>query len=88
MTYGRVHHAAGTLTPKCADVSHLAELVRGDFSLRGLKAPSSGASRHLLPKGRRGAAAGFGVSQRPSSVVRRCRANMPSMLDHIGSGAP
>jgi len=38
-----------------AVASHSAELVRGDSSAR-VKAPSSGLSGHLLPKGRRAAA--------------------------------
>jgi hypothetical protein len=62
MTYGRARAAVSTHRPKGAAVSHLAELVRG-YSLppRYLKAPSSGPSGHLLPKGRRAAAARLGV---------------------------
>jgi hypothetical protein len=48
MTYGRVHLAATNQDLDGAAVSHSAELVRGE-----LKAPSSGPSGHLLPKGRR-----------------------------------
>jgi hypothetical protein len=53
MTYGRVRLAGVGRNVDGADVSHLAELVRGDFVLR-VKAPSSAPSGHLLPKGRRG----------------------------------
>jgi len=31
MTYGRVHLASQAIDAESADVSHLAELVRGDF---------------------------------------------------------
>jgi hypothetical protein len=48
MTYGRVRFAATNQDLVGAAVSHLAELVRGE-----LKAPSSGPSGQLLPKGRR-----------------------------------
>jgi hypothetical protein len=52
MTYVRVRPACNEGMPNGADESHLAELVRGDFSEQ-LKAPSSAPSGHLLPKGRR-----------------------------------
>jgi hypothetical protein len=52
MTYGRETHVSRVRNLASAAVSHLAELVRGDF-LGRLKAPSSGPSGHLLPKGRR-----------------------------------
>ena len=54
MAYGcgalpiHVHSPAGAV------VSHVAELVRGDLVADEQKAPSSGPSGHLLPKGRRG----------------------------------
>jgi hypothetical protein len=63
MTYGRVRVASRVLNAEGADVSHTAELVRGDVFLH-MKAPSSGPScrarvfdttGHLLPKGRRAA---------------------------------
>ena len=57
MTYGRVRVAGLMHDGKGAGVSHLAELVRGDFDSEVTKAPSSGPSGHLLPKGRRVAAA-------------------------------
>jgi FO synthase len=53
MTYARVVSAGRTQTLDGADVSHSAELVRGELSSRLSKAPSSGPSGHLLPKGRR-----------------------------------
>jgi len=61
MTYIRVPLARHGRNLGDADVSHLAELVRGDF-LSGRKvsqrrAPSSGPSGQLLPKRRRGAVA-------------------------------
>jgi hypothetical protein len=56
MTYGRVLFARYGLKLDGAAVSHSAELVRGDFAAREPKAPSSGPSGHLLPKGRRGVA--------------------------------
>jgi hypothetical protein len=52
MTYGRERFEGRTLIAQGAAVSHLAELVRGEFLSVG-KAPSSGPSGHLLPKGRR-----------------------------------
>jgi len=62
MTYGRVHDADHRCNHSCAAVSHLAELVRGYFLPPcATKAPSSGPSGHLLPKGRRAAAARFGA---------------------------
>jgi hypothetical protein len=69
MTYGRARHQANTDKPLGADVSHLAGLVRGDFSLPTVKAPSSGPSGHLLPKERRGSAARIGVLRQPLCVV-------------------
>jgi hypothetical protein len=63
MTYGCEHLVCSMLALDGAAVSHLAELVRGEFR----KAPSSGPSRHLLPKVERGATARFGVSLRPPS---------------------
>jgi hypothetical protein len=63
MTYGRVHDAARGCNPTGAAVSHLAELVKGYFVLpRVTKTPSSGPSGHVLPMGRRGAAAPFGTT--------------------------
>jgi hypothetical protein len=53
MTYGRVLGGEEVQTLDGAAVSHSAELVRGDSSLDGVKAPSSGPTGHLLPKGRR-----------------------------------
>ena len=44
---GRMHIGPGAI------VSHSAELVRGDLPVSQQKAPSSGPSGHLLPKGRR-----------------------------------
>jgi hypothetical protein len=61
MTYGRDLFASLGHNRSGADVSHTAELVRGNLIL-SLKAPSSGPScrrrvfdttGHLLPKGRR-----------------------------------
>jgi hypothetical protein len=52
MTYGRERFEGHTLIAQGAAVSHLAELVRGE-SVFPRKAPSSGPSGHLLPKGRR-----------------------------------
>src|SRR5262245_57942299 len=49
MTCVRVPLAAGRRNLNGADVSHSAELVRGDFGAR-VKAPSSAPSGHLLPK--------------------------------------
>jgi hypothetical protein len=57
MTYGRGRVGRFDRIPDGADVSHLAELVRGNFSSPN-KAPSSAPSGHLLPKGRRGARGG------------------------------
>ena len=53
MSYGRVRYPNYNLTFNGAAVTHLAEPVRGDFLIRSSKAPSSGPSGHLLPKGRR-----------------------------------
>jgi hypothetical protein len=58
MTYGRVPLASNKHDLNGAVVSHLAELVRGNFSARELKAPSSAPTGHLLPKGRRDLVAG------------------------------
>jgi hypothetical protein len=72
MTYGRERFASETLNAEGADVSHLAELVRGDFYVRAL-VPSSGSScrrqasgltGHLLPRGRRAAVARLEFEQR------------------------
>jgi hypothetical protein len=52
MTYGRDLFGSLGLDRNGADVSHKAELVRGNL-VPSLKAPSSGPSGHLLPKGRR-----------------------------------
>jgi hypothetical protein len=49
MTYGRVHLAGRVQKPNGADVSHLAELVRGQL-LGPVKAPSS-ALRAPSPQG-------------------------------------
>jgi hypothetical protein len=49
MTYGRVRLANNKHDVRGAVVSHLAELVRGDFAARELKAPSSAPTGHLLP---------------------------------------
>jgi len=62
MTYGRARYAVQVHNLPGAAVSHLAELVRGEFLVR--KAPSSGPSGHLLPKGRRGAAPRLGAPLR------------------------
>jgi hypothetical protein len=56
MTCGRVRLVRRTAALDGAAASHSAELVRGDF-LSPAKAPSSGPSGHLLPKGRRAARA-------------------------------
>jgi FO synthase len=58
MTYDREAFAHRTHAGDGADVSHAAELVRGKSGEPSPKAPSSGPSDHLLPKGRRVAAAG------------------------------
>jgi hypothetical protein len=52
MTYGRGRFVDRIENRIGADVSHSAELVRGDFA-NEVKAPSSAPSGHLLPKGRR-----------------------------------
>jgi hypothetical protein len=59
MTYGRVRQAHHEQTFHDAVVSHLAEPVRGKWTHS--KAPSSAPSGHLLPKGRRAAAAREGA---------------------------
>jgi hypothetical protein len=59
MTYGLVLFAGDRHSIVGEAVSHPAELVRGDSSLR-VKAPSSAPSGHLLPKGRRVRAARVG----------------------------
>ena len=61
MTYGRVHLANRMHNVEGADVSHWAELVRGDFFSR-TKAPSS-ALRAPSPQGEKGHA-GTGESDR------------------------
>jgi hypothetical protein len=54
MTYGCMQSfASGKYLRRGAAVSHSAELVRGPSPPKN-KAPSSGPSDHLLPKGRRG----------------------------------
>jgi hypothetical protein len=53
MTYGRVCVASHIFNAEGADVSHLAELARGDFS-HSAQGPLIRPSGHLLPKGRRG----------------------------------
>jgi hypothetical protein len=63
MTYGCEHLVCSMLALDGAAVSHLAELVKGYFVLpRVTKTPSSGPSGHVLPMGRRGAAAPFGTT--------------------------
>ena len=52
MTYGRVRVASRVLNTEGADVSHTAELVRGDFALCR-QAPSS-ALRAPSPQGEKG----------------------------------
>jgi hypothetical protein len=70
MTYGRVRDASHGYRPQGAAVSHLAELVRGYFPAECLsKAPSSGPPGHLLPRGRRDAAAPFGAQLRRQSAL-------------------
>jgi hypothetical protein len=59
MTYGRVGQGRQEQITHVAVVSHLAELVRGEFGDE--KAPSSAPSGHLLPKGRRAVAATEGT---------------------------
>jgi hypothetical protein len=54
MTYGGESFGNVDNNRAGADVSHTAELVRGDC-IQSAKAPSSGPSGHLLPKGRRDA---------------------------------
>jgi len=54
MTYGRVRASVQVHKPCRRGRKSLAELVRGELLSLG-KAPSSGPSGHLLPKGRRGA---------------------------------
>jgi hypothetical protein len=58
MTYVRVHPEGRLRNLNGADVSHLAELVRGNCTGTSAKAPSSAPSGHLLPKGRRAAVRG------------------------------
>src|SRR4051794_34884639 len=53
MTYGRVYSANHRQKLDCAVVSHLAELVRGNFVLRDRKAPSSGRLAEGEPPARR-----------------------------------
>ena len=57
MSYGRARNEWHGRNFNGATVTHSAELVRGNY-LATMKAPSSGPSGHLLPKGRR-AAGGF-----------------------------
>ncbi len=57
MTYGRVRDAIHGHSVERATASHLAELARGNLAPALSKAPSSGPSGHLLPKGRRATAA-------------------------------
>ena len=52
MTYGCVAHSNHMQNFDGAAISHLAELVRGNF-LRGHKRPPHPPFGHLLPKGRR-----------------------------------
>jgi hypothetical protein len=86
MTYGRVRNAAHRHNPPGAAVSHLAELVRGYLFPYAAKAPSSGPSGHLLPKGRRGAAARLGARRLRQSglggirsdTAHRCKARAES----------
>jgi hypothetical protein len=79
MTYGRVHNAIREHDPPGAAVSHLAELVRGNsLPWCATKAPSSGPSGHLLPKGRWAAAAPFGAplpGRRALRATRSARAS-------------
>jgi hypothetical protein len=63
MTYGRAHAANPELNSKGAAVSHLAELVRGEFPSSLLKAPSS-ALRAPSPQGEKGHAARSCVGER------------------------
>jgi hypothetical protein len=52
MTYGRVYGARYEPHVDGAAVSHLAELVRGDFNIAQVRPPHP-AFGYLLPKGRR-----------------------------------
>jgi hypothetical protein len=52
MTYGRVLFASHTRAVTGAAVSHLAELVRGEF-VETKRRPPHPPFGHLLPKGRR-----------------------------------
>jgi len=97
MTYGRVRYTVDRHTLKGAAVSHLAELVRGDFLASACpKAPSTGPSGHLLPKGRRAAASRSGAPLRPvmaaaHSVTPKRSPQMPrlTMRHRLGfSGFP
>src|SRR5947208_11282618 len=60
MTYGRGRRACECFDIDGASVSHLAELVRGNFFLLAVKAPRSGCDSQLeqLEAGRQGEAAG------------------------------
>ena len=71
MTYGREHFEGHMLIAQSAAVSHLAELVRGEFLssegplIRPFGPPS--------PQGEKGAVARFGVPLRPPRMDRNPR---------------
>ena len=51
MTYGRAHCTAGERNLESAVVSHLAELVRGNFSSHGSEGPLIRPSGTFSPRG-------------------------------------
>jgi len=69
MTYGRVRVAGNVHNGKGAGVSHLAELVRGDFDIRCHEGPLIRPFGAPSPQGEKGRRGTIGVSIATSGVT-------------------